>query len=75
MRVSTWHDDVLVEEDVEPVYFAEFPRTESGDCVFCKGDPCGERSDKTSIIWKHMHNPDGTWSGQSTCPVCDGRPT
>ena len=60
-------------------YFAEFLRDVRGQCAFCHGDPCAERSAPDSLIareyecWKNAR-----WasdSGYFTCPCCQGRPS
>lgn len=71
MKIQIRPDEEI---EVEVDWFDEYPRGEGGTCVLCKADPCGEYSDKSTPIWKIMHNDDGTWSGQPNCPVCEGRP-
>lgn len=64
-----------VECEVESVS-GGFARGPDGRCAFCHGDPCAERSDKDSPIYRYMRDENGKWNGwASTCPCCEGRPT
>lgn len=71
-RPDGGYEEALIEVDSIADGYA---RGADGTCAFCHADPCGEDSPEGSLIWRHMHNTDGSWSGEPTCPVCDGRPT
>jgi hypothetical protein len=69
-KIEFLGDGLEPRTELDVAYIAEFARAADGQCAYCLGDPCAERSAPDSRIARFMAQ---SWA--ETCPNCSGRPS